>query len=91
MVFCPVMKRDCFSWLPPGASRFLQCKLVSWPHARVAERSGGTRLTLRGLARHQRLVRAHERVPKETPGENVFDKFDDLILKQLGCLAIASP
>jgi hypothetical protein len=38
-----------------------------------------------GLAKHQQLVCAHERVAKEKPGENVFDRFDSISLKEIGC------
>ena len=34
-----------------------------------------------GLARNQQIACAHERVPKAKSDENIFDKFDDVILK----------
>jgi hypothetical protein len=37
------------------------------------------------LAKHQQLVCAHERVAKEKPGENIFNRFDSISLKEIGC------
>jgi hypothetical protein len=34
---------------------------------------------------HQKLVCAHEHVAKQKPGGNVFDQFDTIKLKQIGC------
>jgi hypothetical protein len=34
---------------------------------------------------HQKLVCAHEHVAAQKPGENVFDQFDTVKLKQIGC------
>ena len=34
---------------------------------------------------HQKLVCAHEHVAGQKPGENVFDQFDTVKLKQIGC------
>jgi hypothetical protein len=34
---------------------------------------------------HQKLVCAHEHVAGQKPGENVFDQFDTIRLKQIGC------
>ena len=34
---------------------------------------------------HQKLVCTHEHVAGQKPGENVFDQFDTVKLKQIGC------
>jgi hypothetical protein len=34
---------------------------------------------------HQKLVCAHEHVAGQKPSENVFDQFDTVKLKQIGC------
>jgi hypothetical protein len=34
---------------------------------------------------HQKLVCAHEHIAGPKPGENVFDQFDTVKLKQIGC------
>ena len=34
---------------------------------------------------HQKLVCVHEHVAGQKPGENVFDQFDTVKLKQIGC------
>jgi hypothetical protein len=34
---------------------------------------------------HQKLVCAHEHVAGQKPGQNVFDQFDPIKLKQIGC------
>jgi len=34
---------------------------------------------------HQKLVCAHEYAAGKKPGENVFDQFDTVKLKQIGC------
>ena len=34
---------------------------------------------------HQKLVCAHQHVPGAKPGENVYDQFDTVKLKEIGC------
>jgi hypothetical protein len=34
---------------------------------------------------HRKLVCAHELVPSQKPGENPYDQFDTIKLKQIGC------
>ena len=42
-------------------------------------------LANRAWEQHQKLVCAHEHIAVQKPGENVFDQFDTVKLKQIGC------
>jgi hypothetical protein len=42
-------------------------------------------LANRAREQHQKLVCAHEHIAGQKPGENVFNQFDTIKLKQIGC------
>jgi hypothetical protein len=42
-------------------------------------------LANRAWEQHQKLVCAHEHIAGQKPGENVFNQFDTIKLKQIGC------
>ena len=56
----------------------------SWPRYRCCS-VGLYRSILRSISQHQKLVCAHEHVAGQKPGDNFFDQFDTVKLKQIGC------